>query len=58
MASCEVQYGDSPEEFRWVHLQRLQLDVAELVPYQQMGYGAYRRPDLNAVPTRAPTLIL
>jgi hypothetical protein len=26
-----------------------QLDVAELVPYQRMGYVAYRRPDLDAV---------
>ena len=43
-----------------MHLPRLPraLDVAELVPYQQMGYGAYRRLDLDAVPTRALTLIL
>ena len=52
MADCEVQYGDSQEEFRWEHLlYQDQLDVAELVPYQQMGYVAYRRQDLDAVRT-------
>ncbi len=34
------------------------LKVAELVPNQQMGYVAYRRPDLDAGPTRAVTLRL